>query len=215
MSTNTTPKFRALLGLGRMQDGDVVQLLEASLKGLSTNAAVFPKPPVDLTTYQAAIAAYEAALPAALDGSKTAIAQKNHLKEAVVKQYGLLGKYVEVTAADMPTFLLSGFKPAATSKAAPQPVAVPSFAALTQGPNSGQMKVRTGTVAQAFSYEVRYGAVPPGGGPPALYTLVPITDKKSTVISGLTPGTQYTFQIRALGRMGYSDWSDPANRIAL
>ena len=29
-----------------------------------------------------------------------------------------------------------------------------------------------------------------------------------TTISNLTPGATYAFQVRALGRLGYTDWSD-------
>ncbi len=34
------------------------------------------------------------------------------------------------------------------------------------------------------------------------------------IISNLTPGTTYTFQVRALGRLGYTNWSDPVSRMA-
>ena len=36
---------------------------------------------------------------------------------------------------------------------------------------------------------------------------------KTTTISNLTPGTTYQFQVRGLGKLGYSDWSDPVNFI--
>jgi len=31
---------------------------------------------------------------------------------------------------------------------------------------------------------------------------------EETTISNLTPGATYAFQVRALGRLGYTDWSD-------
>ena len=37
--------------------------------------------------------------------------------------------------------------------------------------------------------------------------LVPTT-KPPTVLNNLTPGGTYTFQVRAYGKLGYSDWSD-------
>src|SRR5262249_29946169 len=74
--TTKTKKIRARYGLSRLTDGDVQHLLDSSLKGLTDNAASFSKPPVELSAYQSAIAAYDAAIPAALDGSKTAIAHK-------------------------------------------------------------------------------------------------------------------------------------------
>jgi hypothetical protein len=32
-------------------------------------------------------------------------------------------------------------------------------------------------------------------------------------VSGLTPGATYTFQVRALGSLGQTDWSDPVTRV--
>ena len=33
------------------------------------------------------------------------------------------------------------------------------------------------------------------------------------IIGNLTPGTTYSFQIRALGRLGYTNYSDAVNRM--
>jgi len=43
-----------------------------------------------LTAYGAAISAYEGSIPAALDGSKTAVALKNKLRHAAIKMYSQL-----------------------------------------------------------------------------------------------------------------------------
>ena len=32
-------------------------------------------------------------------------------------------------------------------------------------------------------------------------------------VEGLMPGTTYAFQVRALGRLGYTDWSDSTTRM--
>jgi hypothetical protein len=44
---------------------------------------------------------------------------------------------------------------------------------------------------------------------------VPVTGTSSITVTGLTPGTNYAFQMCALGRAGYTDWSDPVMRISL
>ena len=36
----------------------------------------------------------------------------------------------------------------------------------------------------------------------------------ATAVSGLTPGTSYTFQVRAFGTLGYTDYSDAVIKIA-
>ena len=75
MSTKVK-RIRARLALFKMPDGDLKPLLHGSLKGLSENATIFPRPPVELAAYKAAIEAYEAAIPAALDGSKPPLRRK-------------------------------------------------------------------------------------------------------------------------------------------
>ena len=35
----------------------------------------------------------------------------------------------------------------------------------------------------------------------------------SAAITGLTPGTVYNIQVRAVTKAGYTDWSDPVTRI--
>src|SRR5947209_3773072 len=55
---------------------------------------------------------YKASIPAALDGSRTAVAQKDKLRSAVIKMYKQLAHYVEAACnEDMATFMLSGFQP--------------------------------------------------------------------------------------------------------
>ena len=43
------------------------------MKGLSDHHDLFPKLPVDLATFEAAVNAYKAAIPVALDGSRTLV----------------------------------------------------------------------------------------------------------------------------------------------
>jgi hypothetical protein len=216
----TTPakpkKIRARYGLAKLPDGSIVPLLDGSLKGLTDNATTFPKPPIDLKTYGAAITAYEDVIPAAtLDGGKNAVALKNKLRDAAIKMYVENAHYVESNCNDdMQTFLLSGFQPVVTIKAPPQPLAVPGITSVVPGPLPGQLKVKIKSVKKAASYELRYGAVPAGGGPPATFTQEPLASTKPTIISGLTSGSNYTFQVRALGLLGHTDWSDPVTRMA-
>jgi hypothetical protein len=205
MATTNPKKVRALVGLRRLPEG--------TIKGLTENAKVFSKPPIELAAYQAAIDAYDAAIPAALDGSKTAVANKNKLLETALGMYVELAHYVEANCNDdLATFLLSGFQPASSTKTPPQPLDQPSIT-LEPGPVTGQMKAKIGSVPKALSYHLHYAPVPSGGGAPATWTDQIITSTKPTIIEGLTPGTIYTFQVRALGRLGFTNWSDAVNRM--
>lgn len=213
-TSNVKPKkIRAIVGLDKMADGNVTPLLDGSLKGLSAHPELFPQPPVDLKTYGTGISAYEAAIPAALDGSKTAVAQKNKLRRSAVRMYGLNAKYVENNCNDdMATFLLSGFQAASTVKVPPQPLPQPVIKSVVQGPNSGQLKVVVGPVPKALSCVIRRAQQPAAGATPT-WIEDTVTTKKPVIYSNLIPGTIYLFQVKALGRLGYTDYSDTVSRM--
>jgi hypothetical protein len=216
MTVQTKPKkIHAVIGLDKMPDGNVTPLLNASLQGLTLHADVFPKLPVDLPTYASGIKAYEDAIPVALDGSKTAIAHKNKQRNAAVKIYTELAHYVEANCNyDMATFLLSGFTAAApATRTPPQPLPTPSIASVVPGPLTGQQKVKIGSLKKAMSFDFRF-APPAAAGATPSWTYKTITSRKAFIVDSLTPGTVYTFQVRALGRLGYTEWSDPVNRMA-
>ena len=129
--------------------------------------------------------------------------------------YVQLAHYVEANCNDdMTTFLLSGFQPAASIKTPPEPLAQPAIDSVVPGPLTGQLKIKVSPVPKVKSYHVHWAAVPNGGGQPASWTEEGIPAGTSMIIGNLTPGTTYTFQVRALGRLGYTNWSDPVSRMA-
>ena len=67
----------------------------------------------------------------------------------------------------------------------------------------------------AGSYEVRWALVVPGGTPSSWTSKVFKSVKPAMVITGLTPGTTYVFQARAVTKIGHSGWSEPVTRIAV
>ena len=87
--------IHAVTGLSKLTDGVVTPMLDSSLNGLLANATIYNKLPIDLTTYGNAISEYKNSIPAALDGGKTAIAQKNKLRTTAIKMYGLLAHYAK------------------------------------------------------------------------------------------------------------------------
>jgi hypothetical protein len=166
--------------------------------------------PVDLVTYANEISAYKASIPPALDGGKAAIVQKNKLRKAVTKSYVQLAHYAEANCNDdVQTFLLSGFKLKPSGKTAAPPLS-DKFRRVERGKLSGTIILTLLKVLGAMSYTVRYGAVPAGGGVPATWTTQPVSAvRPPTTISGLTPGTVYAFQVRALLKDNvFTDWSD-------
>ncbi len=97
----------------------------------------------------------------------------------------------------------------------PQPVSAPSIVRVNQG-NSGQLLVTIQPVARARSYELRYAPVPAAARATVNWTrIVVASTKPATPINNLTPGGNYTFQVRAFGKLGFSDWSAPVERMSI
>jgi Fibronectin type III domain len=128
----------------------------------------------------------------------------------------LLGHYVEVACkGDTKTFVSSGFVAAPTHQRIPaQPVSIPSIVRVDQG-NTGQLLVMIQPVPKARSYELRYAAVPVAGAAVNWTTIVLPSTKPATPINNLTPGAKYTFQVRAFGKLGFSDWSSSVERMVI
>src|SRR5262249_15583559 len=96
----------------------------------------------------------------------------------------------------------------------PQPIAQPRVVSIEQG-NSGQLLVSVTPIPKAHGYDVRHAPLA-NGLPAADWTTVTITIAKFSIpIDGLTPGTIYGFQVRALGKLGYTDWSDSVTRMVI
>jgi len=169
----------------------------------------FVNPAVDLAQLKAGGENLTALIAEALDGSRKVIAAKNKQRHDVIKMLRLQGRYVEVTSnGDRAVFRSSGFPPASTTKAAQSaPLAVPKIRKVAHGSNSGQIVIQIKADPKASSYELRYAAAVSGGLGQWTYQLV--TRLKTPVtVTGLTPGTVYAFQVRALGLLGYTDWTD-------
>jgi hypothetical protein len=204
-------KIKALLGFNRLKDGDLVTRLNAVHDGLKANPA-FTTPPVDLPTFKTNIDTFTTDLAAAVDGGKKAITAKNKQRAVVIKMLEHLAHYVEANCKDdLATFTSSGFLPAPTTRTPPQPLPQPSISKAVQG-ITGQLIITIKALRGAASYELRSAVLGPGNTP-GTWTSIHLPSAKATPVNNLTPGTTYTFQARALGRLGFSNWSDPVNRM--
>jgi hypothetical protein len=231
MSTKTTvqvKKIKPLLNFSKLTDPGLLKRLDAICAGMTGNVA-FPNPPVDMPTFKAGIDSYDTLSTDALDGGKKAVSAKKKERGAVIKMAMQLGHYVWAASNnDLAIFNTSGFEVAQNTKIPPQALPQAGIKYVDRGATSGQVVVRPTTLKGGVSYEVRYAAVPAtstaaagsstaaGAGPaivPGPWTSVMLPGPKTATISNLTPGTTYQFQVRGLGKLGYSDWSDPANFI--
>ena len=210
---STSQQIRPALGFGKAPDSEVEKLAGAVHTGLDGNVN-YPNPPVDLAAFKAAIDGYSASIVAASDGGKKALAEKSKQRAGVIRMLRQLGHYVEAACKDdMSIFLSSGFQAVSTTRTQ-QPLSPPHILGVDNG-NTGQLLVRVQPIRNARGFEVRYAAAPGAGGTPGAWTNAAFTNSRSMPVNGLTPGTTYSFQVRALGSLGYSDWSDFASHMCI
>ena len=202
---STANKIKAKLAFHDVSDADALQQFTAVLQGLKNPA--YPNPPVDMATYEKGVDSFATLLTDAQDGGKKAVSAKDKQRVAVIKMYGLLGHYVEAACNDDPaTFNTSGFIAVTRTKTAPQPLAGSSFQWIDRGPNSGDIVVKIAALIGAIAYELRYTLV--ANGAPGPWTTLTLTSPRKLTLTGLTPAGTYQFQVRALGKLGYNDWSN-------
>ena len=113
---------------------------------------------------------------------------------------------------DLSVLLSSGFQAAVTTRVR-LPLANPSILNIRFG-NSTELVLKVTPIAHARCYEVRFAAVGAENAPGPRQTAGMFTNSRSMTIDGLTPGTTYMFQVRAIGgSTRYSDWSNPVSRM--
>ena len=215
MAKTKVTVLKPVLGVGGMTDNDLLSRLNAVHDKMLNNPA-YPSPPVDMPAFKAAIDAYTAAVAASLEGGKAATVARDKARADVAVMFRLLGLYVESACKnDMTTFVSSGFVLSATGqKTTPQPVDVPSIVSVDQG-STGQFLVYVKPVARARSYDIRYAPDPAAGAEINWTTISAASTKPAIPINNLTRGVNYTFQVRAFGKLGFSDWSSPVERMCI
>src|SRR5581483_5201568 len=120
--TTKVKKLKALLDCNGVSDTDLLQQLNNVYKGLNGNSH-FPATPVDLVTFKSGIDTLAVFVTDAADGGTKAKTAKNKQREVMVKQYTLLGHFVEAMSNDDPAiFSTSGFVLASTQRLPPQPL---------------------------------------------------------------------------------------------
>jgi hypothetical protein len=198
--------IKAATSFATMANTGIAVVLGNVVKGLTGNTR-FPNPPVDLTALATSLTTFTDAILSAVDGGTKAKAAVAKERKAVIADLKLLAVYVQNNCNDdMTVFASSGFTARQPVKTTGQPLSQSAIKTLDFGAHSGQVTVKIVKQTGAKSYFVRYA--PMTNGQPGAFTTVGTTNVgRKVVISGLTPGTLYGFQVQALGSVGYSDWS--------
>jgi hypothetical protein len=215
MATPTKAKTKAIRPLENytsLSDQDIVSLSTAVGSGINGNSH-FTTLPVDLTLLKTNTDTFNALISQAMDGSKKVISKKNKQLQVVIKMLKLLARYVEIMSDNDPAiFNSSGFPAASTTKAAPQPLPVPTIKKVTHG-STGQLLVAVKGKKKAKHYDLRYAQII--NGQPSNWITITLSSVRSAIpINGLTPGMTYAFQARAYGAAGYTEYTDSATAMS-
>ena len=208
------PQLRVQLGFTNAPDHSLEETAGTVLDNLYGNPA-YPTPPVTAALLTAALTAFTESIAAQAQGGTAATAEKNNRRAALTDLLRQLAGYVqEKCGNDLAVLLSSGLDAVSTNRAS-SPLPAPTIRELLNG-NSGQMLLRVGPIKNSRCYEVRHAALGAGGAPGPWQNGGLFTNSRAMPINGLTPGTTYSFQVRAVGgSTGYSDWSDPVSHMSL
>jgi hypothetical protein len=203
-------RIRIAGGFGKQSAEQLVITAGAVVTGLANNPA-FPAPTVDLNAVQAAADDLKAAVAAQAHGGTAATAEKNNKQEALIKILFKLKHYVEDNCEnDLAVLLSSGFQAAAATRDR-SPLANPSILGIDRG-NSDELMLKVTPIARAKCYEVRSAVVGSGNGQGPWQQAGIFTSSRIT-IANLVPTTTYVFQVRAIGAVGNTEWSDPVSHM--
>jgi hypothetical protein len=196
------------LGFAEFPDVNLDAFTENVLRSM-TGSTIYTTPVPPLASVTTALTAFTTALSAAADGGKQATAAKNEARAALLVLLRQLASYVQGACQnDLAKLLASGFDANNTNHSQTE-LTTPVLLTITNG-NSTKLSLHVGPVSNAKSYEVRHSSTPNVWVPGGVFT-----QARKIVVENLTPGTMYTFQVRAVGgTTGYSGWSDPVSHMS-
>ena len=197
--------------IAKDSDADLIKDTTGILAGMTNNPA-YPDPAPALATVQASLNNFSAAVAAAAGGGVTLTSAKNDARAALEVLLRALASYVHVACmGDMTKLLSSGFP---VQKPSRQPVGIlpaPTGLTLSLGGRSGALNAVAAPVpgSALYSWQLALASAP---GTPVRSLQ---TTAASTTFDGLTPATEYSVIMNAIGTAGPSDWTDPVNQIAI
>jgi Fibronectin type III domain len=204
-------------GFQGLSDSQAIALAGAVIKGAYAEKAS-ATPPVDQQTLQTALDDLNGAIVAvqAAGGGTTAIVVKNK-KRAVLN--GLLRKlahYVQANCNDDVQFVTnSGFQAKTVNARQTTSLGKAQIQSVDNG-HTTQLVVSAKKVAYAKSYQVQVAAVGANNTVGPFQTAGVFGKSRPMTLTGLTPGTIYAVQVRAVGgATGYGDWSDAVSHMCM
>ena len=208
-------EVRVRRGYTKLSHQDFWLLLCRLYEGLRNNPH-FPKPPVDLALFKVKVDEYWAAITETMGRAKIAFARRDSLREELMKMLLHLVGYVQHQSNNDPAiFATSGLEALPNAHVPHRPLERPRIPKIDHGAVSGELLVwMPPSLRKIIKYDLRHAPVDAEGVPSGEWTETVITSSQRPVsIKNLKPGTVYAFQVRALGKLGQTDWSDSVTKM--
>lgn len=201
--------YHVSLEFGRLSDPELDEFTGAVIDNMTGNTD-YPTPAVSMAALGTARTNFQNAMAAQAQGGTAATAAKNAARDTLVELLRQEANYVQGACGnDLTVLLSSGFHAASTNRT-PEPLSTPSIVKILNKATT-QLVLRVTPLANAKIYEIRYSVTPGQWQPGGIST-----QARRIVVTGLTPGTNYTFAVRGVGgSTGFSDWSDPVSHMCL
>jgi hypothetical protein len=205
-----TNKASALLNF-KIASDDKVKTLSQNVVLQMTKNANFPQPTVNIETFSITVKTYvDSMVPKSKSSSDTA-AIKNQNKALVVADLVLLRNYVNaVSNGDRVMLMTSGFDITPENKLKPAPNTIPTNINVKSGNYSGTAQLSCDPQVAAVIYEARAKTGEENWTEPAAST-----KSKKVILKGLVAGKMYQFQMRTMGNVDYSEWSNSISMMVV
>ena len=207
-----TPKHmkKVKLDLSGKTDLEIISQATSHSQAVANHATTFPTPTPTAANFDAAIDAATAA-QAAIDTAIQEVEAKRVLAAAAMKTlteaYAKRAKYVEDIAETVPTAIQEAAMLEASSNNTPVgALAQPQNMRCQRGANPGEIKLLCAPVDGVKTYVWECRKHVDG----EVFTQIKLTTTAKFTVTGLIPGVEYAFRVRAIGTAGESPWSDEA-----
>ena len=210
------PKRKAMskpkLELRKRTEADLITFAQGIVTAMTGNAN-FPTPMPALTVITGAITDLQTRIATVTELQnqlRQAHTDKDNSRDDLEQQLTYLANYVEIAAAGDTSKIESAGMPV---RSPTTPVGLPGEPQnlnATASTYPGAIDLFWDTVPGAVTYEIQckiHGDATP-------FTNAKTSTASRTTVDGLTPGTQYAFQVRAVGTAGPSPYSDEAVKRA-
>lgn len=201
-------RIKVLIDFVRLSVAEKIVFCRNVVARLKANASVFVNPDESLDNVTTLINTLETANMAAADGGHSAVVAMHAAEAEVDEAFRVLAAYVDrIAKGDENIIVTAGFN---TSK---QPISIQKAElTVTNGANSGGVKLAAKAVAKAGSYIWQYAKDNLPADDSGWFT-AGFTTQANNEIGGLSVASRYYFRVAAVTPSGTSDFCGPVQKI--